>query len=105
MPHAKVEVVKREVKKMMEMGVIEPAASTFSSTHCSNEKEIWSGSLLRIIHQENKVTVFDAEPTLEKGDALAVFPLSAEDSFRDLKYDPNLDSHKREEVETLASKV
>ena len=85
--HAKVEVVKREVKKMMEMGVIEPAASPFCSPIVLVKKKYGQVRFCVDFSKQNKVTVFDAEPTLEKADALAVFQLSPEDNFRGLKYD------------------
>ena len=62
-PHSQVDVVEREVKEMLELGVIEPAASPYNSPIVLVKKS--DGKSVRFcndLREVNKVVQFDAEP-------------------------------------------
>ncbi|KAK7108528.1 hypothetical protein V1264_016261 [Littorina saxatilis] len=62
-PHSQVDVVEREVKEMLELGVIEPAASPYNSPIVLVKKA--DGKSIRFcndLREVNKVVQFDAEP-------------------------------------------
>ena len=62
-PHSQVDVIEREVKEMLELGVIEPAASPYNSPIVLVKKA--DGKSLRFcndLREVNKVVRFDAEP-------------------------------------------
>lgn len=62
-PHSQVPVVEKEVKEMLELGVIEPAASPYNSPIVLVKKA--DGKSLRFcndLREVNKIVRFDAEP-------------------------------------------
>jgi len=62
LPHAKVQVVKEEVQKMLQLGVIEPASSPYNSPIVLVGKKDGTTRFCIDFRKLNAITVFDAEP-------------------------------------------
>ena len=61
-PHSQVEVVEKEVKEMLDLGVIEPATSAYNSPIVLVQKSGGSVRFCNDFRECNKVVEFDTEP-------------------------------------------